>query len=239
MTISFITTSRIDIFHQGSHHDVYCHECHGLASIKQSTSSRTTTTDNDDNDNDDSSQNYYTFHGMESVTHLLNHHYKVQLLSASDFWNNDNLRETQGPGVFLPNSLITKDNLESFFIWGAQAAATSRACVVAQEEDIKTTSMRPPPIFKAFLFATQGLDLAIPSRREYLNASMHPKVPWFFPYNDKPHALRQMADSVILKPCPQQHRLQIKFLPKGKDDEVVDKELNTWDVLEINVMVIL
>jgi hypothetical protein len=77
--------------------------------------------------------------GAESVISLLEMDYKVQLLSSSHSLN-----------LFLPNALIGRDSASEFLRIGAKKAEAAGGGT-----------------FTAYLFATRGLDLAIPSAREY------------------------------------------------------------------------
>jgi hypothetical protein len=158
-----------------------------------------------------SQYNYrYTSSGKLRIQDFLDQNYKVQLLSVSDLWSISAISKTHEPGIFLPNSLITSDNIDIFFAWAAYSAALSRT--------LASINLKPPRlsrsknfVFKAFLFATHGLDLAIPSRREYLLDSKYSKRVWPFPYNNREEEIRAMVDYVTFKPCPKFDVLEIKF----------------------------
>ena len=76
-------------------------------------------------------------HGAEAATALMSLGYKVQLLSASHPLK-----------TFQPNVLLTQTTVVTFLEAGADVTGAAE-------------------LFNAYLFATQGLDLAIPSQREY------------------------------------------------------------------------
>lgn len=60
---------------------------------------------------------------------------------------------------FGPNALLkSKNDVESLLKWGAESA---------RRYD-KSATTKGSPVFTAYLFGTQGLDLAIPSRRQYI-----------------------------------------------------------------------
>jgi hypothetical protein len=159
----------------------------------------------------------YSFTGMKTIRMLQELHYKVQLLSATDFWSNGAAYQmTHDDTVFLPNALINKDDLQDFFEWGAQAAATSRALVTDSNKFVNfhlqkpefnmTTSehaqQAPLAMFKGYLFCTQGLDLAIPSRREYLqDHKFGTQESWAYPYRQHEAEKRKMVQRVNFKTC--------------------------------------
>ena len=81
--------------------------------------------------------------GKDAVDALVGHGYKVSVLSSS-----------HSIDLFEPNSLLDGDSLSHFLLLGAKKARQS--------------SVGRSVAFNAYLFATQGLDLAIPSQREYV-----------------------------------------------------------------------
>ena len=89
-----------------------------------------------------------------------------------------------------PNTLITTDNVEYFFHWAMQKVEESSG------------------IFRGYLFATRGLDLAIPSRLEYLNTIL-----------EKRRKLDNVAlDDVSYSKCPDRHSaLEVNFV----EEEVI------------------
>jgi hypothetical protein len=145
----------------------------------------------------------YTFGGKETVKALLTHNYKVQLLSATDFWYATSPFSAGGP-VFRPNDLIDESNVDAFFRWGATCAAFSEA-LVKDETEYKGSSR-----FKAYLFATQGLDLAIPSRRKFLTNGQFSSKPFHF-VGDVDIARSEMIKSVPFKTCQGHNRVAVRF----------------------------
>jgi len=80
--------------------------------------------------------------GMEAIRTLLDHNYKVQILSMSHFPENNEYRS---------NTIIDKQNLHIFLPMARKQI------------------MIKGGLFQAFMFATQGLDLAVPSRRDFID----------------------------------------------------------------------
>ena len=99
--------------------------------------------------------NTLEMYGMEAVKTLIENRYKMQVLQVSHYHVELN---DEKPSIFDrygPNALLKHEkDIQSFLQWGAQSARRYS----------NTTS----PLFTAYLFGTQGLDLAIPSRREYI-----------------------------------------------------------------------
>jgi hypothetical protein len=86
--------------------------------------------------------------GLKAAEQFLALGYKLQVLSSSH-------TTKQGETIFGPNTILTNRSIiTSFFRYGSD---------LAMEADGEKG------VFRAYLFATQGLDLAIPSRREYVN----------------------------------------------------------------------
>ena len=122
--------------------------------------------------------------GLESVRTLLRYKYKVQVLSASHYHVPD--PET-GEGAWGPNRLLREGDAADFFRWGAEGARRG-----ARSNRSST--------FRAYLFATQGLDLAIPSPRLYVNET---------------RAVDVSGDGVPYVECPRRHeRANIEFRDK-------------------------
>jgi hypothetical protein len=90
--------------------------------------------------------------GLEAVRLLHRRRYKVQLLASGCYLGD----------AWAPNALLTLETAPLFFKDGLLAAAS-----VAASHTTGTRGTTSTPA-NAYLFATQGLDLAIPSRREYL-----------------------------------------------------------------------
>jgi len=166
----------------------------------------------------------YSFTGMDTVELLLEHNYKVQLLSASDSWDTGgNILKGSNPRsftIFQPNDLITKENIETFFKWGAKAAIISKGLAGgrnwAQDDD--------NAVFKAYLFATQGLDLAIPSRRQYLSETKFTNAKWRFPYANVSAERRAMVERVQFVSCPVERHssLNLDFLKHSASSDKDD-----------------
>lgn len=182
----------------------------------------------------------YTFEGTHTARHLMSHHYKVQLLSASDYWNSVELMgqedATTTPSedavLFAPNTLLTQDNLHTFLKWGAKAASTSRSLVVATTNQTKTTTTTTAT-FKAYLFCTRGLDLAIPSRRQYvINGTYAPKPRWAMPYaNATGERKKMIQEHVNFTACDSRELLKVEF---RKQEETTKNE--PWDAVSISCM---
>ena len=77
--------------------------------------------------------------GLEAINVLLSVDYKVQVLSSSHFLEN-----------FGPNTLLHQFNFDTFL-------------------DEASELLIDGSVFRSFLFASRGFDLAIPSRRQFLN----------------------------------------------------------------------
>jgi hypothetical protein len=96
----------------------------------------------------------YKFGGMDAIESLLHRKYKLQTLSSSHYHaekdNAEMIFERYGPSALFQSSGELKD----FLRWGADAA----------NEYGKPKN----ELFTGYIFATQGLDLAIPSPQVYL-----------------------------------------------------------------------
>ena len=86
------------------------------------------------------SQNRIYSHGQLAVQALLNADYKVQLLASTHFVGSS----------WTPNKLFFTYNINEFFV------SAGSLLNIGQQ-------------FQAFIFATRGFDLALPSRRPYLD----------------------------------------------------------------------
>jgi hypothetical protein len=104
-------------------------------------------------------------YGMQGANALLGKRYKLQVLQVSHYHvefeeesgGNDKQQNPTTFSQYGPNALLkTETDIVALLRWGAQ---------VAQDYSNKT---RESPVFTSYLFATQGLDLAIPSRRHYI-----------------------------------------------------------------------
>jgi hypothetical protein len=91
-----------------------------------------------------------TLNGVRACKILLDARYKLQVLSASHASRNKEHR-------FGPNTMIRDTSrVEAYLRFGAGLALDAEGV---------------DGIFRSYLFATKGLDLAIPSRREYLDVA--------------------------------------------------------------------
>jgi len=149
--------------------------------------------------------------GLEAVQTLVDLNYKVQLLSSSHFDANE---------IYRPNHLFqSKSDVRNYLSSGAQ--------ITSANED-----------FEALLFATQGLDLAIPSRLSFLtledlNLCQNSKISGRCDSKLDPAALGQE----IGLDCPSHHdRVNIEFDKHSKlgvsmtldDTEIDDSHVELW-----------
>ena len=99
--------------------------------------------------------------GVHAAQALLARGYKLQVLQVSHYHDDIPEKPTSTSAVFQkfgPNGLLkTVDDIEALLQWGAKSARR-----------YSNTGAGEAPVFTAYLFGTQGLDLAIPSRREYI-----------------------------------------------------------------------
>ena len=111
------------------------------------------------------------------VEELLERRYKMQVLQTSHYHvslpdNNEHVMDRFGPNALLR----TPSDVMEFLQWGAEAAHRY-GNNHAKDEDNSNNNHRNnnnnqttvSPVFTAYLFGTQGLDLAIPSRRVYID----------------------------------------------------------------------
>ena len=96
--------------------------------------------------------------GLHAVRSLLKHHYKIQILTVSHY----HVKPGDEPRIhhlYGPNALLkSTQDVRNLLNWGASGAL--------HFDDSQSGAV---PVFTAYLFATQGLDLAIPSPRIYLD----------------------------------------------------------------------
>ena len=96
----------------------------------------------------------YKFGGMDAIHSLLKRKYKLQTMSSSHYYAGKNeereIFENYGPNALFQSA----EKLEDFLRWGADAA---------QKYGNTQNS-----VFTSYIFATQGLDLAIPAPQVYL-----------------------------------------------------------------------
>lgn len=96
----------------------------------------------------------YKFGGMDAIRSLLKRKYKVQTLSSSHYYAEKN-EEREIFEKYGPNALFqSAEEFESFLRWGADAA--------------QGYGNTDNSVFSSYIFATQGLDLAIPAPQVYL-----------------------------------------------------------------------
>jgi hypothetical protein len=110
--------------------------------------------------------------GLDAVEHLLERRYKIQTLSVSHYnahhHNSERykLDSRQILEKYGPNSLFQSvEDVKEMLRWGADSADTFSENNFGQK------------VFTAYLFATQGLDLAIPSATTYVEDVLHPIDP--------------------------------------------------------------
>lgn len=98
----------------------------------------------------------YEFGGLVAAKALLDHRYKLQVLQLSHYHTDAGheawTEEKYGPNAFLKSL----DKVQELLRWGADTAAR-------YENGIKNN------VFTAYIFATQGLDLAMPSNRIFID----------------------------------------------------------------------
>ena len=96
----------------------------------------------------------YEFGGLAAARALLDHRYKLQTLHLSRYHTEPD-KEAWTEQKYGPNAIFKRcDEIEELLIWGADQ--TSRH---GSDKEV----------FSAYIFATQGLDLAIPSSRVFLD----------------------------------------------------------------------
>jgi len=87
---------------------------------------------------------------------LLDHRYKLQVLQLSHY-HTDPGREAWTEANYGPNALFKSlDSVQEMLRWGADVAA-------------RYDNGNESNVFTAYIFATQGLDLAIPSNRIFID----------------------------------------------------------------------
>ena len=176
--------------------------------------------------------------GIDTSKTFLDAGYKLQVLSSSH-------APINGLNPYGPNTLLkSADEIKGFLRFGA-SLVRSTSDIHSTERRLNNSKMADTPaIFHSILFATRGLDLAIPSRKAFLNVTKYgsdfvlnikkdgipyqncsaPEVAW--PLSEKVSTtLRFRGDDLDLK--------NDKF--HGKGDEVVmscfEREISMDDVL--------
>eukprot|EP00957_Ditylum_brightwellii_P129026 9842811-Ditylum_brightwellii.AAC.1 len=160
--------------------------------------------------------------GLTAAQTLLDHNYKVQLLAASHF---------DGEKVYRPNHLFQSQKEVHHYLTSGAQFANRHATVQPQKQENK---------FEALLFATQGLDLAIPSRLSYLQ----PKLEYLDLCNATENQIdtgrcdaklnRTALDQNVFLSCPAHHyRAKIAFHKASTsrvkvmfDDQMLDVKAN-------------
>jgi hypothetical protein len=162
----------------------------------------------------DTSESNITMSGLTAVQTLLDSKYKVQLLASSHLDANQ---------VYRPNHLFRSNNDVGRFL-----SSGARFALETSDDN-----------FHALLFATQGLDLAIPSRRSYLSLKGLDLCTDYATYSGRCDAkLNPFAkgQDVFMK-CPKHHsRVSIEFDDKSTkqvsmmlDNETINKsDIELW-----------
>jgi hypothetical protein len=128
--------------------------------------------------------------GLVAAEAMLGRRYKLQVLSVSHYHtddkhvqkNKDTTFDRYGPNGLLPSVEAMKE----FLLWGAEAA-------VSYGGRLSDGSGTP---FTAYILATQGLDLAIPSLRVYLSEGSRV-------YGDESKTQINLYKPLQFKPCRQ------------------------------------
>jgi hypothetical protein len=116
-----------------------------------------------------SADGVYTYGGLNAVEQLLERRYKLQTLSVShyhaEYHKNSSHNHVMGSRKVLdeygPNALFRSiQDIKDLLRWGAESAE------IYSNNDLGTNHDQAH--FTVYLFATQGLDLAIPSPSTYL-----------------------------------------------------------------------
>jgi hypothetical protein len=107
--------------------------------------------------------------GLAACQALLSRRYKLQVLLVSHYHVEHPGEEGWTEEHFGPNALLSStDKVKEFLTWGAAAASQYQDTGHRPEHGDGGDKDAGGPIFTAYIFATQGLDLAIPSNRVFL-----------------------------------------------------------------------
>jgi hypothetical protein len=107
--------------------------------------------------------------GLAACQALLSRRYKLQVLLVSHYHVEHAGEEGWTEQHFGPNALLSStDKVKEFLRWGATAASQYQDTGHGPERGDGGDKDARGPIFTAHIFATQGLDLAIPSNRVFL-----------------------------------------------------------------------
>ena len=132
---------------------------------------------------------FYEFGGMNAIDSLLYKKYKLQTLSTSHYYAHTN-NEREILERYGPNALFkSAEEIRGFLKWGADAA---------QRYGKATENF-----FTSYIFATQGLDLAIPTPQHYLRDAGTP----IDVFNK-----RLMDNLPPLKTCPKTNSNKLNFV---------------------------
>jgi hypothetical protein len=133
----------------------------------------------------------YEFGGLAAARTLLEYRYKLQTLALSHYYAEPG-KEGWTEQRYGPNAIFkTREEVEELLKWGADEASR-------HGED---------RVFTAYIFATQGLDLAIPSSRVFIDDSSRVIG------TESTHQIN-LYKSLQFKPCPQANmepKLNITF----------------------------
>jgi hypothetical protein len=121
--------------------------------------------------------NNVEYGGLAACQALLNRRYKLQVLLVSHYHVERPGDEGWTEQHFGPNALFSStDKVKEFLTWGATAAARYQDAGYGPEHGgvglgggVPIKEDAEGHIFTAYIFATQGLDLAIPSNRVFLH----------------------------------------------------------------------
>ncbi len=109
--------------------------------------------------------------GIKTCKKFLQAGYKLQVLSSSH-------APTDGLNPYGPNTLLKNvENVQGFLRFGAGLAQTAQDIHHSKHTSghltLPSKVKEIPATFQSILFATRGLDLAIPSRKAFLNLTAH------------------------------------------------------------------
>ena len=100
------------------------------------------------------------YSGLHAIQTLLDANYKVQLLASSHF---------DEKAIYRPNHLFkTQIDAQKFLLSGVEVASQHDSGECEGKQQLDANGEECEGQFHSLLFATQGLDLAIPSRLSYL-----------------------------------------------------------------------
>lgn len=149
--------------------------------------------------------------GLQAVSTLLDAKYKIQLLSSSHFWMSETTTQKEKEDKYKHNYLFkSTSDVESFLKEG----------IAAQRQEEQQHQHNNTKRIEALLFATQGLDLAIPSRLSYLDLNRLPACKDLGTKGrcDSKLGKYALGQDVFMK-CPEQHdHLRIDFPTLGREE---------------------